>query len=329
MPVSCQQKLLLTALLLATFLSPALSLGQATPNIQERPAPQLLKLDNQIVQVGIDKSLGASITWLSSKEYPSNMVNIHDPGRLIQQSYYAGDRLDRSAEGQTSHWTPWTWNPIQGGGTHSWARVTVFETRENGTVLYSETIPKLWDMPNEEAQALMKQWTSLEPGLPNTIRVRNQLICQRNPNDRWGPGKNRHQELPALYFTRNFDRFQNYLGNGKWEKISENRKEDAPWSKSSPPLQAMASLNENGQGIGIYCPSAGNQWNFGPHGEKPSADPRGGPCSHIAPLATIQLGPTSTLTYRYWMILGTEEEIAQSFDTLMKQCSKQTILLTP
>ena len=35
--------------------------------------------------------------------------------------------LDRRAEGQSKAWSPWSWNPIQGGGVGSWARVTEFK----------------------------------------------------------------------------------------------------------------------------------------------------------------------------------------------------------
>ncbi|MEZ6081021.1 MAG: hypothetical protein R3C56_36745 [Pirellulaceae bacterium] len=60
-----------------------------------------------------------AITWLSWEKYPDNSVNIADPGRLIQQSYYVGKSLDRRDEGQSKAWSPWTWNPIQGGGVGS------------------------------------------------------------------------------------------------------------------------------------------------------------------------------------------------------------------
>lgn len=53
-------------------------------------------------------TIGAAITWLSWADYPQNSVNHADPGRLIQQSYYAGHRLDRSADGQIPSWSPWT-----------------------------------------------------------------------------------------------------------------------------------------------------------------------------------------------------------------------------
>ena len=118
------------------------------------------------------------------------------PGRLIQQSYYAGSRIDRRKEGQHKAWSPWNWNPIQGGGVGSWAKVTHFEKRGSGNQLYSETIPKLWDMPNEEAAAVMKQQTSFEPGCENAIAVQQQIICHREPGDRWDPRQTKSSGSP-------------------------------------------------------------------------------------------------------------------------------------
>jgi len=146
----------------------------------------LMTLDNGTVKIEVDRGMGASITWLSWKDHPQNMINIHDPGRLIQQSYYAGRRIDRTTEGQSTHWSPWRWNPIQGGGVGSWARVTRLQ-RLNDTTLFGETVPKLWDMPDEEAAALMQQWTGFELGMPNVIVVRNRILCQREGADAWGP----------------------------------------------------------------------------------------------------------------------------------------------
>jgi hypothetical protein len=89
-----------SAILLARTLVPA-----ATENIGPR-GEDLLTLDNGTVRVGIDRAKGAAITWLSWTAYPKNTVNSADPGRLIQQSYYAGLRLDRTAEGQSKAWSP-------------------------------------------------------------------------------------------------------------------------------------------------------------------------------------------------------------------------------
>ena len=79
------------------------------------PVPEreeLLFLDNGTVRIGINRARGASITHLSWAGYPKNVIHSSDPGRLVQQSYYAGKRLVRRDEGQHHAWSPWAWNPI-------------------------------------------------------------------------------------------------------------------------------------------------------------------------------------------------------------------------
>jgi len=292
----------------------------------KRPEPELLTIDNQVVKIGIDKSMGASITWLSWKAHPENIINIHDPGRLLQQSYYAGKNLDRKAEGQSKHWSPWSWNPIQGGGVNSWARVVTFKKMNEGK-LFAETIPKLWDMPDEEAAALMRQSCEFEPGMPNVIRVHNVFVCKRKIDDRWGPAVPRHQELPACYFTRQYQNVFMYLGGGKWEAVTQAP--GPPWGRAKPALNAMACFDDQGQGVALFSPVANAHWNFGPVGKpNPKAKPTDPACVHMAPISSVRMGPQTTLDYRYWLAVGTKEEVAASFDVLLKKYSAEKIKLT-
>ncbi len=286
----------------------------------------LLTISDGVAKVGIDREKGATITWLSWAEYPNNVVNSADPGRLIQQSYYAGKALDRRDEGQHKAWSPWTWNPIQGGGVGSWARVTEFERNIQDQVLFGETIPKLWDMPDEEAAAVMRQWTGFEDGMPGVMVVRCEFVSMRDENDRWGPAVARHQELPAFYFTRNFGDVKSYLGDGQWR--DESQAPGPPWGRAKPPLNVMACFNPAGQGIAVFSPSATEHWNFGPHGKSGTKDPAGGPCMHIAPLATIKLGRGSTLRYRYWMVVGSKKEIGEKIDHLIGKYQDEKFELT-
>ena len=53
-----------------------------------------------------------------------------------------------------------------------------------------------------------------------------------------------------------------------------------------------------------------------------------GTCSHIAPVARLNLGPQSTLTYRYWLIVGTEKEISSTLALLWKKYSAERFSLT-
>jgi hypothetical protein len=289
------------------------------------PAADLVALDNGVVRLGLSRSMGAAITWISHADHPENMVNHADPGRLIQQSYYAGQMLDRRAEGQSEHWSPWNWNPIQGGGIGSWARVTRLE-REDENTLFGETIPKLWDMPDEEAAAVMRQWTAFEPGMPNVIVVRCEFVSQRAENDRWEPALPRHQELPACYFTRKFDNFKSYLGDGKWR--AESHPPGPPWGRAEPPRKAMACFTADGHGVAVFSPAAAQPWNFGTHRHGDSGDPAAGPCVHIAPIDLATLGPRSTYRYRYWLITGSADEIAARLDQLWTRHSQETAEIT-
>jgi hypothetical protein len=287
---------------------------------------ELLKITNGTLTIGIDRAKGASITWLSWAGYPKNAVNIADPGRLIQQSYYAGKSLDRRADGQSKAWSPWTWNPIQGGGVGSWARVTEFERTPSNT-LYSVTIPKLWDMPNEEAQALMRQWTAFEPGTSNVAVVRCEFIAQRAENDRWGAARPCPQEIPACYFTRNFAVAKSYLGDGRWKL--ESQPPGPPWGHARPPRKAMAFFNPKGQGIAVFSPASTQTWNFGPHGANVTDVPTDGPCMHVAPIDRVPLGPKSKYSFRYWLVVGSEAELAAQLDSLWARYAGEKATLTP
>ena len=47
-----------------------------------------------------------------------------------------------------------------------------------------------------------------------------------------------------------------------------------------------------------------------------SADPRAGPCVHVAPIETVKLAPQATLRYRYWLVVGSKADIAARLDAL-------------
>jgi hypothetical protein len=89
----------------------------------------------------------------------------------------------------------------------------------------------------------------------------------------------------------------------------------------------MACFEANGQGIAIFSPSA-VLWNFGPSGPGNTTDPSAAPCTHIAPVAIVELGPQSTLTNSYWLVTGTEQEIATTLDILWEKHAKEKFTLT-
>ena len=77
-----------------------------------------LYLDNGVIRVGVDKSRGGALGYLSLSGSFQNLLNPHDYGRLVQGSFYSGpdpfDTPTKQCDG--SSWDPWPWNPIGGGG---------------------------------------------------------------------------------------------------------------------------------------------------------------------------------------------------------------------
>ena len=198
--------------------------------------------------------------------------------------------------------------------------------RQTNNVLYGETVPKLWDMPDEAAAALMRQWTGFEPAMSNVVGVRCEFISQRADDDRWGSAVPHAQEIPACYFTRSFSQIKTYLGAGRWRM--ESQPPGPPWGRTAPPRKAIAFFNAAGQGVAVFSPASVTDWNFGPHGDGASDDPMGGPCMHVAPLDRVSLGPKSDYRFRYWLVVGNETQIASGLDALWKKYSGERAQLS-
>ncbi len=276
-------------------------------------ADAVAQIANGTVTLRIDEEKGGAIVWLSWRGHPGNAVNVHDPGRFIQQSYYAGSAVDRRSEGQHAAWSPWPWNPIQAGGVASWARMTRLERSADGG-LVGEITPKLWDMPDEEAAAVIRQVTRLEEGFDNVVSLEGEIECRRHEGDRWGPPVARHQELPACYLTRSFGTVKTYRGDGRWQE--EQLPAGPPWGKVTPPRFTLACFDAAGQGVAVVSPAATEAWNVGPHGEGASDEATADPCMHMAPIATASLGPRSVFRFRAWLVVGDERAIATAVDRI-------------
>ncbi len=167
-----------------------------------------LTADNGIIKVKLDLTRGGAVKYLSLSDDDSNLVNIHDEGRYIQQSYYAGKTLDRKSNGQSPNWSPWSWNPIQVGDAFG-NRAQILDSYKNRDTLYVKLTPMLWDMNNEPAEAVMEQWTILRN---NILEVHNKLICFRTDTI-YGEDIARSQELPAVYPISELDNLFCYIGD--------------------------------------------------------------------------------------------------------------------
>jgi hypothetical protein len=273
-------------------------------------AQESLELDNDTLHLKLDLTRGGAINYISKSGTDRNIVNIHDEGRYIQQSYYAGKTLDRTASGQNPNWSPWPWNPIQVGDSYR-NRAEILESDKEGNTLYVKCIPMLWDMNNEPAEAIMEQWTTLEG---NVLKVHNRLTCQRT-DDIWGEGISRHQELPAVYPISALKHLYSYLGDmpfsgGPLDKPEVIHLEDGFWGRYEDDMVTenwMAFVDDNHWGIGVYTPICSN-FLAGMAGS-PGFEAMDGPTSYIAPVKSEALDKNSVFEYDYWLVVGTLNQI--------------------
>ncbi len=276
-------------------------------------ANDMLLLDNGTIKIGMDLKSGGAITYLSLSGVDDNIINIHDRGREIQQSYYAGDTLDRRSEGQSGSWSPWPWNPIQ-VGDYAGNSAEIIEAWIDGDVAFTRCIPMLWDMNNEPGQCYMDQWTKIEG---NVAHIRNRLTVWRDPDDRWNLVAPRDQELPAIYTIADVPYLYTYVGDNPWNngpltEIDNDPNDGFIWDAFTATEHWAANVKDrsgNGWGLGVYNRESTRF--LGGLAGTVGGGPYDASTAYISPLGRAALGRTSVYEYEYDLIVGTLSEIRQ------------------
>lgn len=277
--------------------------------------PGELVADNGILTLKLDLTRGGAISFLSLSGSNRSVVNIADEGRYIQQSYYAGKSLDRKADGQAPRWSPWPWNPIQVGDAFR-NRAKILEYRQDKASLYVRCITMQWDMNNKPAEAEMEQWTTLNG---NILEVRNRLTCHRTDNI-YGDSLSCSQELPAVYPISALKKLYTYLGTAPFTRAPVQQLEvknlaSGFWGVYKDVTENwMAFTDENNWGMAVYNPMctdflAGLSGVVG----KEASD---GSTSYIAPVKKAVLYKNSVYEYKYYILIGTLEEMREKVYSL-------------
>ena len=263
-----------------------------------------LELDNGVVHLALDENAGGSIRHISQSGSAYNVVNVADQGRYIQQSYYAGQSLDRIKDGQHPAWSPWAWNPIQAGDAFG-NKTIILDSYNTGTEIYVKTLPMLWDMDDEYAECEFETWVSLE-GI--VVHVRNRVTIHRT-DDLWTEVRPQHQELPAVYTIGDLTNLYTYTGDAPWTSgaLTEVENSGPPWQYWNTKEHWAAFVNDSDWGLGVYNERC-TRFVGGFHGE-PGGGFIDGATGYISPLATESFGPTAVYEYDYDLILGNLSDI--------------------
>lgn len=261
-----------------------------------KPAPQEKFLSNGQVKIGVDLSSGGSIFWFSELPGDRNLLNHHDRGRFIQQSYYGED------DGSIWAKKPWRWNPVQ-GGDYKGKPARVLETKEAKGSLYVKSIPVNWAGGQDLEDCRMEEWISLEG---NMARIRFRFSYQGKTNH--AP---RHQELPAVFVDYDLPNLVYYTGDAPW--TGADLKKDVPgWPNESRKVDEewAGFVGQDGRGLGVYFPGSTKITCYRYSGV---SGPKGGGCSYFSPIQTLAIKPGFVHDYTIHLTIGTAEEMRSRF----------------
>ena len=209
-------------------------------------AERMSYLANDSIKIGVDLDQGGTITFLARADGGENLINCHDLGRQIQQSYYSGPHPFGKAH---PGWKNWSWNPIGSGDVyHHPSRV--LEHINDGKTLYTKTIPMQWALDNVPGECTFETWITLEG---KTAQVRNRLVNDRSDRAQY-PAHD--QELPAVYTIGKLYRLFTYKGDRPFENQPVHQIQNAgpPWAGWTATENWAALVDDRGWGVGVIQP---------------------------------------------------------------------------
>lgn len=258
--------------------------------------PGQLYIDNNVIRLGVDLESGGCVFYFSESAIRRNLLNHHDKGRFIQQSYY-GDE-DGSRWGNRE----WRWNPVQGGG-YKGHPARLLEYAGTSKSLYVKSMPKHWATGADVDDAVMEQWITLEE---DVARIRYRFIYTGDRNH-----EKRHQEMPAVFVDYDLRNLVFYEGKKPWthDKVTvtvpgwpnEMKVRDEHWA---------AYVDNDNWGIGVYTPGTREMTCYRYKG---TSGPKGSGCSYFAPLRTFAVINGLNLEYQVYLTIGTVSEIRDRF----------------
>jgi len=271
--------------------------------VRAEPKDPFTYLENGIIRIGVDKSRGAAIGHLALTKDNRNLLNHHDEGRFIQQSYY-GDR-DGSMWGRK----PWSYNPVQGGSYKGEdSKTLVF--RITGKELCAKVEPLHWASAKPCPEATMQEHIILD-GAVAKIRMRLNYTGPTQKADT-------HQEMPAMFVDYALPHLM-FIRNGELVKPAP-----VMLGKDLKPEQIhytggwLAFVDDRNFGIGIHTPGTNMAVTYRHRGRN-DPGPAGSACSYVAPIRQFPLTQNLTVDYEFHLTIGSLDEIRARFDALSKK----------
>lgn len=314
-----------------------------------------LCVENDRYKIGVRLSWGGAMTYFEDKldgdEDLGNLVNIHDTGRLIQQSFYGtytnndtdslfGEGYVSVPNGDSDTASKWPYNPVQGGDrkNNGSDRLIDVEYDEEKDYIYIVSQPLDW------AYVKGNTYETIYDGLTYTYYENTYTIMEgedEGTDDDYVLVDNvmtdfsgwTHvaggQEIPAVYLVSYFDTLSFYNGVKPWTGDNDNVFYEAElegWSNSkSFPLykgntetwSIWLNTTETGEGeedfgFGTYCPNIQKHIAIR-HQYDGSKDPMANSTSYVAPSCSIVMQSYKPIEYSYIFATGSFDQIRDVF----------------
>ncbi len=278
-----------------------------------------LYLENDRFKLGIDLSWGGTVNYLQDKtctvEGLTNLVNRHDTGRLIQQSFYGTPGVPGVYEPGISFDSKWVYNPVQGGDQYN-NPSRLIDLVITETSIYIKSQPQDWSLNNKLTPSYMENTYTLAA---DHVRVDNRFTDYSGWEHPFAG-----QELPALYTVSYLDKFVWYDGEASWTGDALSSRNDLKFwgefeadctfpyrGENSETWCAWVSSAED-YGLGLFVPAV-DRLKAGRYLYDGSKSDTAQSTGYVAPYNTIKLVSFKPLSYSYMLTAGTTASIRDTF----------------
>jgi hypothetical protein len=282
---------------------------------REMPTEDVAYISDGKYKLGVKLTWGGGVSYLEDltdgDDSISNLLNDHDTGRLIQQSYYGTDSAPYKPAKYGENM--WCYNPVQGGDQHgNRSKLVDFKIADDGKSIWVKCQPLDWAQKKSYTPSYMENTYTITGG---HIEVDNRFIDFSGYTHR-----DAHQELPAFYTISYLSDFVFYNGSKPWQGDALTTKKDLKfWAGNSDAYFNVKSKENwcawvapNGYGVGVYTPIAEIllAGRFEYNGSK---DAHNNATNYVAPLITYKLKAFEAFEYSYYITTGSVEEIRAEF----------------
>ena len=290
--------------------------GVSTEKMEKLPKTYYLESDHY--KLGIDLGWGGTVSYLEDKTCTvpdlTNLVNRHDTGRLIQQSFYGVQENDEYKPG-ISFDSKWVYNPVQGGDQYNTpSRLIDLVITENS--LYTKSQPQDWSLDNALTPSYYENTYTLDG---DCVKVDNRFTDYSGWEHPFSG-----QELPAFYTVSYLDTFVWYNGEDSWTGDTLSSKNNLPFwgdhagectfvlrEKNTETWCAWINGGDD-YGLGVYVPNI-DQHKAGRYLFDGSKSDMAESTGYVAPVNILKLVSFDPIEYSYLLTAGNIATIRETF----------------